>query len=484
MFDYFRARLHWQLSLPVLVMLVLIGVAGIYGLRSIVDKKLKVEFLQRGELAAHSIQYVVETASTVAGIQRYVAALGAEDDFDFVVVIAGQPPRVIASTERARLGSELSGMADAKANLVLDDVLRGRAPIFEFDQLNSQLSYGSPLLISNIVFDGRPLGKGALLLKMNTDSLAAAASNTFWSLTALFTVSLISLLVLLLALVRRYVLRPQRSLLATVNARQQGQKVMTAVEGENEFAQLGSAFNDMLREADSVDRLKSEFVSTVSHELRTPLTSINGAIRLLIKNVSDKLPDKSLKLLKLADRNVERLSLLINDLLDLEKMANGDMAFDLAPVDLVQLARSAIEINASYAQQHQVVLRLLETPVHAEVFGDADRLQQVFANLLSNAIKFSPPNAEVELAVQRLNGRVKVSIKDYGSGVPEAFRSRIFQRFAQADSSDTREQGGTGLGLSICKTIIEHHDGVIGYNARLREGAEFYFEIPMRSDRE
>jgi signal transduction histidine kinase len=480
--EYFRTRLHWQISLPLLFFLIFVGASGSYVLRIVVQNNLKTEFLHRGEFAAHSIQYAVESASILGGIQRYLAALGAEDGVDLVVVVAGTPARVIASTKRVLTGQEYSTLPDVNVRDVLGRVLGSRAPYHEFDQVSGHLAYASPVLISNVVSEGVPLGEGALLIKMQTDELVAAVNDTLWTLSTLFIVLLMTLAGILLLLVRRHVLRPQQRLLETVKARQKGEKVLTSIEGENEFAQLGEAFNEMLRVTDSVDRLKGEFVSTVSHELRTPLTSIRGAVGLVLGNSSDSLPENVRELLVMANRNIERLTLLVNDILDLEKIESGKLEFNFVPLDLVELARNALESNAAYANEHQVRLRLAESPSQAGVTGDESRLLQVFANLLSNAIKYSPAGGEVDVLIRQSDDRFRVSIKDHGKGIPDEFRARIFQRFAQADSSDTRAKGGTGLGLNISKVIVERHTGVIGYVTRPDVGTEFYCELPIRED--
>jgi DNA-binding response OmpR family regulator/anti-sigma regulatory factor (Ser/Thr protein kinase) len=219
-------------------------------------------------------------------------------------------------------------------------------------------------------------------------------------------------------------------------------------------------------------------VSTVSHELRTPLTSIRGALGLVLGKMSDQLPAKALKLLETAERNSERLTLLINDILDLEKIESGRLEFQFRPLDLGALAQQALSANEGYAAQHGVKLRLSECPDKAGVWADEHRLMQVFANLLSNAVKYSPQGGEVELSVREQNGHYRVGVRDHGRGIPQAFRERVFQRFAQADSSDTREKGGTGLGLSITRAIVEHHRGRIDYDSEEGVGTEFFFELP------
>jgi len=228
-----------------------------------------------------------------------------------------------------------------------------------------------------------------------------------------------------------------------------------------------------------VERMKSEFVSTVSHELRTPLTSIRGALGLVLGKLSDQLPAKALTLLETANRNSERLTLLINDILDLEKIESGRLEFEYQSLDLVEVARHALAANEGYGQQHDVTLRLTEHPDSARIWGDEHRLMQVFANLLSNAVKYSPKGGEVEVSIRRIGGNFHLGVRDHGRGIPEAFRERIFQRFAQADSSDTREKGGTGLGLSITRAIVEHHHGSIDYETEEGVGTEFFFELPV-----
>ncbi len=234
-----------------------------------------------------------------------------------------------------------------------------------------------------------------------------------------------------------------------------------------------------ISERKKVDRMKSEFVSTVSHELRTPLTSIRGSLDLVLGKAREGLPPKVVRLLETAQRNSERLTLLINDILDLEKIESGCLEFEFSAQDLLSLSHQALEANEGYAHKYNVQLHFNSTLSQAVIWGDAHRLLQVFTNLMSNAIKYSSPTGTVDISVQEENNRYRVSVRDYGAGIPEAFRGQIFQRFAQADSSDSREKGGTGLGLSIVKAIIERHDGHIDYQSIDDEpGTEFYFTLP------
>lgn len=234
-----------------------------------------------------------------------------------------------------------------------------------------------------------------------------------------------------------------------------------------------------ITERKQVERMKNEFVSTVSHELRTPLTSIRGALGLITGGAVGPLPGKVGELIDIAYKNSQRLIALVNDILDLEKIESGSIEFRFQQADLGQLIATAIEANASFATEYGVRY-VVRQPIPAiAVNVDGDRIIQVMANLLSNAAKFSPAGGTVEVAVLPRDGWVRVAVIDRGPGIPENFRDRIFQRFSQADSSDTRKAGGTGLGLSITKTIVERHGGRIGFDATPGGGSTFHFELPL-----
>lgn len=236
-----------------------------------------------------------------------------------------------------------------------------------------------------------------------------------------------------------------------------------------------------LREQKRIDQLQSEFISVVSHELRTPLTSIRGSLGLLEGGIGGVLPPKALQLVQIAHKNSQRLAALVNDILDMEKLASGKMLMRMQTLDLVALARQALDANANYAQALNITYVFGEHPQQAWVEGDSDRLMQVFANLLSNAAKFSHSGASVELRIISSATQVKVEIEDHGRGIPAAFHERIFGKFAQADGTDTRQLEGSGLGLNITKTLIEKMQGQIGFDSEENLKTIFWFLLPAQA---
>ena len=227
------------------------------------------------------------------------------------------------------------------------------------------------------------------------------------------------------------------------------------------------------------ERLKTEFISTVSHELRTPLTSIRGSLGLLAGGALGELPEKAKPMVEIAFKNSERLSRLINDILDIEKIASGKMRFDSMPQPLMPLVEQALIANRDYGEQYGVTFEISRKLERGAVNVDAERLHQVLANLLSNAAKFSPRGVAVQVAVEEHPGIYRISVIDRGAGIPEEFRAHIFKKFSQADSSDTRQKGGTGLGLAISQEIMQRLGGSIGFDSVDGEGATFYVELPI-----
>jgi len=180
----------------------------------------------------------------------------------------------------------------------------------------------------------------------------------------------------------------------------------------------------------------------------------------------------------MALENSERLTLLVNDLLDIEKSKSGELNLQIKPLVVKDLVTEALASNQGYADKYDVQLSWQPTgDDNITVSGDETRLLQVLSNLLSNAIKYSPAGSQIQITTSRHDDMVRVSVTDSGPGIPIEFQDRIFEKFTQADSSDTRAKGGTGLGLAISREIVERHHGLMGFNSTPGQGSTFYFEL-------
>ena len=231
-----------------------------------------------------------------------------------------------------------------------------------------------------------------------------------------------------------------------------------------------------------VDRMKSEFISVVSHEMRTPLTSINGALGLVASGATGKLSDAAQRMVDIAAANTDRLIRLVNDMLDLERIESGRIAFVRIEVDLGDLLRDSVATMRPAAERDGIKIAVDDTGLRVTV--DGDRITQTVTNLLSNAVKFSPGGSTVALTVdehETADGSREVSVRviDRGRGVPPEQLDEIFVRFHQVDASDSRDKGGTGLGLAICKSIVEEHGGHIWMEATPGGGATCVFTLPL-----
>ncbi|MGF1516631.1 MAG: PAS domain S-box protein [Nodosilinea sp.] len=226
----------------------------------------------------------------------------------------------------------------------------------------------------------------------------------------------------------------------------------------------------------AAERMKDEFVSVVGHELRTPLTSIHGSLVLLASQKLGTMPPQAQEFLEISLKNTQRLTRLINDVLDLERIESGRVTMAMQTCPLTDLILQAVQAMQSMADAKAIQLTLEPTPV--TVWVDADHIIQVFTNLLSNAIKFSPAQATVWIGSTKREHDILVWVKDQGRGIPTSKLDTIFKRFQQVDASDSRQLGGTGLGLAICKNIVQRHGGKIWAESTPGLGSTIFFTLP------
>ncbi|GAB2776158.1 hypothetical protein GCM10027020_31750 [Nocardioides salsibiostraticola] len=247
----------------------------------------------------------------------------------------------------------------------------------------------------------------------------------------------------------------------------------------------GSASGVVLVFRDTTERLamarmQSGFISAVSHELRTPLTSIRGALELLNDGDTGELPPPASKMVGTALRGSERLTRLVSDIIDIERIQLGSFPLHLDDLDvrpLINMAVADLEILAAKSSVELVVTR---TTGRARC--DADRIVQTLVNLIGNAVKFSPPGTTVEICAETRGEFVQFAVADKGCGIPESHLDSIFERFHQVDDSSVGERAGTGLGLAITRSIVEQHGGRIWVDSLPDRGSTFRFTIPCSGE--
>ena len=226
-------------------------------------------------------------------------------------------------------------------------------------------------------------------------------------------------------------------------------------------------------------KVKSEFVSVVSHELRTPLTSINGALSLMRSGALNADPARSAEVLEIAYKNSLRLAALINDILDVQRLEHGGLIYNFDNMDIADLIMESITSINTYATPKRINIKFERPSDRIVTYVDKARMHQVFDNLLSNAIKFSNAGSEIEVSLAKVDRHAVIKVKDFGIGIPEDARERVFERFSQVDSSDQRSFGGSGLGLSIAQGIVKSHGGTIDFVSEMGSGTTFIVDLPL-----
>ena len=339
--------------------------------------------------------------------------------------------------------------------------------------------------------------KGQRLGTLDVSYDLSGLQNHLWRALAIaILVSLVAVAMVYLASlrIRRVLITPiallsdtARRVSLTKDYAQRARKV-----SDDELGTFTDTFNQMLEqiqkqdveiqnsraEALQANQLKDEFLATLSHELRTPLAPIVGWAQVLRLSA-----DGNLKMLQAADvieRNARAQNKIIDDLLDMSRIVSGKVKLEMRRIDLADVVRDALEIVAPSAASREVLLEKDVTPGVAFCNGDAHRLQQVVWNLLSNAIKFTASGGRVRVAVHCMSGQVQLAVTDTGQGIAPEFLPHVFERFRQADSTNTRRHTGLGLGLAIVKHLVELHGGsVAAFSAGEQQGSTFTVALPF-----
>ncbi len=282
-----------------------------------------------------------------------------------------------------------------------------------------------------------------------------------------------------------FVHRPLRSIQRVIDAQNNKASVHRInIHTSDELQNMSDSFNAMLDvfradivQLEKLERVRSEFLGNVSHELRTPLFTTQGLIETLLNGaVDDKKVNRDF--LQKALNNIERLNLLLEELIDISRIESGEMKLRLRFFDIIPLLTEAVHGENNYAEQQQVTLILSgDMNKSIEVFGDRERLRQVLVNLTENAIKYSEPNDTITVKFKELSHSVELSVEDTGIGIPPQHLPRIFERFYRVDRNRSRDVGGSGLGLAIVKHIIEAHNSSINVESTVGIGTKFTFTV-------
>jgi len=254
-------------------------------------------------------------------------------------------------------------------------------------------------------------------------------------------------------------------------------KTVAAVRADDGSVECVSVVAHDIRTLKEVDRLKHEFVSAVSHELRTPLASARGALKLISGGVAGEIPAKAAELVAMAERNTDRLTDLINDILDLDRLESRTAELVFEKLDLGSVIRSVATRLASGAAEARVRIEC-DVPGPLTVRADRARLEQLIEQLATNAVKFSPPDSTIHIEADvTVDDRVRLSVRDEGPGIEKDDQGRVFNRFVQLDGADDRQSGGVGLGLALAKAITVAHGGDISLRSEPGAGTTVDVEL-------
>lgn len=254
------------------------------------------------------------------------------------------------------------------------------------------------------------------------------------------------------------------------------------IYSNDEFGELAGAFNDMAARLTEEERMRSDFISMLSHEIRTPLTSIRESVNLIVEEVMGDINEKQRRFLEIASHEIERITLLLNHLMQISRLEAGAVEIHPRPVDTVEFVHGAISRVLPAAEAKEISIRTQLAPSIPQIFADPANLQQVLLNLLGNAIKFSPHGSEIVVTVEQRGSacgpELVFSVSDKGTGIPKEEQSLVFHKYYRA--SGVRDQvDGVGLGLSISKYIVEAHGGEIGVRSEPGSGSTFSFALPL-----
>ena len=363
---------------------------------------------------------------------------------------------------------------DSKGKVFASYTRKGHSPIKLQPTYEDHYQFTDDFLYvyKDIVDSKEALGR--VCLKVELSELKAIKAQKFQIATIILLIG-VGLAFLIGLLNQRYISRPLLSLVKVIRQIREEQNYRThvPVNGNDEISALSAEFNNLMDEVVRSHQKKDEFIGVASHELKTPLTSVKLYLECLAR-MDHEQQAKSFVLK--ANEGVNKLHLLILDLLDVSKLQSGQLQLNLKELTIENLVQTCVENTQMNNSGHKIMLNCGTSDTI--VLADEDRLEQVINNLLANAIKYSPNEKEIYISTQPIESGIKISIQDFGIGVAKAEHSKIFERFYRATGGNS-VISGFGLGLYICSQIIKRHEGKIGVNSEPGKGSTFYFEFPV-----
>jgi signal transduction histidine kinase len=489
-----QRSLGYRALVPIAAGCMLLAVLGWAGTTWLASIQARARLVSRAELVARLVGYATETVRDDADVERIVHALGAEPMVKEIVVAAGNPPRVIASTRNAIVGRPLSQSWDIESALNLERALKTRREFADYHPEERMLGFSMPLMIVRDHIHAQP---GSVIVHIDArpiedqEAAWAALAGTGFAVAAAFV------LVSGMIVVHRLVLRPVSAIAEAVQAGETEAPVLS----DDEIGALAQALNTRRREsnearaglesvvrelqaareqADGANRAKSDFLANMSHEIRTPMGAILGYSQLLGEASGD--PRQLDLCVGTIRRNAEHLLAVINEILDLSKIEAGKLTIDPRPTKPTQLLLEVESmISVRCAEKGLRFELLLDNAIPETVQTDPVRLRQILANLVSNATKFTERGCVTMrasyLPTSPNAGTLVVRVLDTGIGIDPRDIDRLFRPFVQVDASASRRFGGTGLGLCISRNLARLLGGDLTVASEPGRGSEFTLTV-------
>lgn len=252
--------------------------------------------------------------------------------------------------------------------------------------------------------------------------------------------------------------------------------LLPPISGTDEIASLDQLFHKMAGDLERNAQMRQEMVNMLTHDMRTPLTAIQGSLEIFESGMAGEINERGTRLLTVLTRNSDRMMLLINDLLDSQKIQSGMMKVEKSQFPVAALFDEVASAFEALLREQSIQLEIGATEL--QMSGDRAKLNRVMSNLVSNAVKYSPANGKITLCARQADAAIEICVADEGPGIPQEMLATIFERFQQAAAAPRKSDASSGLGLSICKAIIELHGGQIWATSEPGAGSRFFFLIP------